>query len=135
MPNKLPEEIHPTPEAEEIATLEAELLTFLKGPEQTKSRQALRKAEAEAETEFLRKRQAENWKRRSLQDEQRLEYVAPGTPPPQDWAALEYSKTRLNAISEISLRSLGDAMRPDLLVSYIKRVIESLCKLCVENLS
>jgi len=129
------EQIQTSAKAEDIAALEGELLAFLKGPDQTHARQALQIAEAEAEAEFLRKRDAENWKRQSLQDELRPEFVPPGTPPPQDWAALEYAKTRLNAIAAISLRALGDALRPEGLVSYIERVIQSLCKLCVAKLS
>jgi hypothetical protein len=122
----------PIAKVEDIAELEGELLAILNGQDRSEARKALQVAEATAEAEFLGKRQAENWKRQVQTPG--AGFVATGTPPPQDLAALEYAKTRLNAISDTSLLALGDALRPEGLLSYIKRVIWSLCNLCVAKL-
>lgn len=120
--------------SEEITTLEAELLTLLNDEDQPEARRALSIAEADAEAEFCRKRDAGNWKRQSLIEESRPGFVPPGTPPPQDWAALAYAKTRLNAVCKTSLRALGNSRRPEGVLSYIERAIEALCKQCLEKL-
>jgi hypothetical protein len=114
-------------QAEDLSQLEDQLMGFFPEAQQAKVREQLRIAEAEAELQFSSKREVENWQRKD-------EYCPQGTRPPQNLAALELARIRLDAMSKAALGALGYSLRPEGLLSLVDRIIEALSDLCVAKL-
>jgi hypothetical protein len=105
--------------------LEESLLALFTGPALVEAKNELRSGEIAAEADFLEKRERQKWKRQDLLS---------GGPPPQDWAACQYARTRFEVISRVALRAISDQFKPDDLVLLGDRAVKILCNICVAKL-
>jgi hypothetical protein len=120
------------PQAEDINGIQKELLEYFEVEPRALVERILRDSEELAENRFRQRRDTENWQKKDLHAGPCPGQIPPGVPPPpEDWAALEYCETRRKAIFRVALRAVGEHFPPEACIAFVRRAIQSLCKLCL----
>jgi hypothetical protein len=135
LPLAVDQALHSMPQAADINEIERELLYYFENEPRATVERRLRDSEEAAENRFRKRRDTENWRRKDLRAGPYSDSIRPGAPPPpEDWAALEYAETRLKAMTKSALQAIGMPLRPESFVAFVKRAIQSLCRLCIAKL-